>query len=471
MYNNTGDIYQNEPEDGQLYARPNDIRYAFSNTQRVRDNAQLTLQFRPTDRITGTLDYTFAENQLTEHRGEITNWMQNGDNVQQVIFDDSAVATPIYAKEAYSGGSDEGYEQQLRENLNTLTSLGVNFEFEVNDSLILRLDAHQSNMHSRGVGPRNSGELAVGLGAPIKTQTEWFWGADLPTFSNVYDDSIRGANNNGMVDAGDVGSSIARIRNASQETDISQVKFDGTYEFDDGRFDFGVEVSEMDSLSMQTAGNNIALGNWGVANLGEFGDILQPFDLAGEFNDYPTSSTPGYGFIGSPSAIYDAALNLYPGIPTESEASLSASNRVIESTTAAYMQIAVGGELNGMPFHVLTGLRFEKTEVESSSLVGTIFFSWEDNDDVVPYVDSNIPAAPFSATNSYDNLLPTFDFDIDITDDLKGRFSFSKTIARAGLGSLGVSASNFGGGGGSTLLGAKPTASASNLMLIAFRIF
>src|SRR5690606_33378250 len=36
------------------------------------------------------------------------------------------------------------------------------------------------------------------------------------------------------------------------------------------------------------------------------------------------------------------------------------------------------------------------------------------------------------------------------------------TIARANLGDLGVSARNFGAGGGSTMLGAEPSAAASN---------
>ncbi|MFP3345437.1 hypothetical protein R0J87_23425, partial [Halomonas sp. SIMBA_159] len=81
-------------------------------------------------------------------------------------------------------------------------------------------------------------------------------GADLPTYLNVYDDTLpdKGANANGMVDAGDVGSSIARIRNASQESKIKQVKLDGSYEFDDGRFDFGAELRRMESRSIQTAG-------------------------------------------------------------------------------------------------------------------------------------------------------------------------------------------------------------------------
>jgi TonB-dependent receptor len=467
LWNNTATTVKNAPTQGQLYARPNDIRYAFSDSQRKRDNGQLTLQFKPSDKLSMTGDYTYAENNVTEHRGEITNWVQTGSNTKIVEFDNNLVKTPSYIKEEYSGAVDEGYEQQWREQTNTLKSLGVNFAYEYSDELTIVLDAHDSNMYSRGTGPRNSGELAVGLGAPIVTSREWFWGADLPTYLNVYNDKVpgKGANANGMVDAGDVGSSIARIRNASQESDIQQVKLDFLYELEGGRFDFGVESRAMESRSIQTAGNNIALGNWNVGHPGEFGDLIQPFDLPGEFKDYSTKPG-GYGFIANPMALYDAALKLYPTIPTSSEKSLSSDNIVKEDTMAAYFQLSMNGELGKMPFDVLTGLRYEKTESESSSLVNSVFFRWEDNNDIVSYVDGSKPAAPFSAENDYDYLLPSFDLTLHLNDDLISRFSFSKTIARAGLGSLGVSASNFGGGGGSTLFGAQPTANASNPALL-----
>ncbi|MBU1310489.1 MAG: TonB-dependent receptor [Gammaproteobacteria bacterium] len=463
LWNNANTQVVNAPAQGQLYTRPNDIRYAFSDTERTRDNAQLTLQFRPNDNFTATADYTFAENNLVEHRGEITNWVQTGSNTRIVEFDNNAVKTPSYIQEIYSGAVDEGYEQQWREQTNTLKSIGLNLEYRVNNDFTVQLDAHSSELYSRGTGPRGSGELAVGLGAPIVTSREWFWGADLPTYLNVYDDTVpgKGANANNMVDPGDVGSSIGRIRNASQESNIDQVKLDASYQLDEGRFDFGLEMRKMESRSIQTAGNNIALGNWNVGNPGEFGDLIQPFDLPGEFDDYNVRPG-GYGFIADPRALYTAAEALYPGIPSGVESSLSYDNIVQEDTLALYFQIALEGDIGGMPFDVLTGLRYEKTDSKSSSLVSPVYFSWEDNNDIIAYVDSSLPAEPASAKNDYDYLLPSLDVTLHLSDDLISRFSFSKTIARAGLGSLGVSASDFGGGGGSTLFGAQPVADASN---------
>src|SRR5690606_40201928 len=73
----------------------------------------------------------------------------------------------------------------------------------------------------------------------------------------------------------------------------------------------------------------------------------------------------------------------------------------------------------------------------------TLFRSrWESDNDISINVDTSKPQTLASAEASYDNLLPSFDLTLNVTDDLVGRFSFSKTIARAGLGSLGVSASD-----------------------------
>src|SRR5690606_22856220 len=117
---------ENPPKDGQLFARPDDIRYEFSDTQRTRDNAQLTLQFAPTEDFTATVDYTFAENEIKSQLGQAGNWMQQQGNFQAVEFDNQDIATMIYAKEAYGNAIDEGFEQQWREQTNTLDSVGVN---------------------------------------------------------------------------------------------------------------------------------------------------------------------------------------------------------------------------------------------------------------------------------------------------------------------------------------------------------
>ncbi len=464
MWNNPDTDVVNAPDQGQLYARFEDIRYEFTNTERTRNNGQLTLQFAPTDDFTATVDYTFAENEIQEHLGQTGNWMQQGERLQEIHFDDQAIATPIYAREIYLNGIDEGYEQQWREQTNTLESVGVNLEYKVNDSLTLKLDVHDSEMHSRGTGPHGTGSVRMALGAPTVVEREWWFGGKLPTVLNEYDDTLptRGANGNGIVDAGDVGSTMLNLNQADQKATVTQAKFDGSFEFEGGgRFDFGLETRDMESRTLRYASGNVALGNWDANYPGEFGDLVQPFDLQGEFDDF--SPLPGYGFIANAAELYEAAMNIdryesiLPAALKQAEDSF-----VREETVAAYFQVALDGELGNMPFNILTGLRYETTDVFSRSYAAGYRTVWEDNNDVSINVDESLPSSYLTGKASYDNLLPSLDLTLHITDDIIGRFSTSKTIARAGLAQLGVAPYGFGAGGGSSLLQAVPTASVGN---------
>lgn len=472
IYNNPDmSVYENAPEAGQLYARPNDLRYEFSDTSRTRTNGQISLQYAPSDTMMASLDYFYAENHVEERLGQIGNWMQNGSNITKVIFDDSPVATPIYAAETYNGTVDEGYEQAYREQENTLNSVGLNFNWLVTDNLVLNFDAHNSKMESLPAGPSDnlaSGELAVGIGSPTVASREWWFDPELPTYRNVYDDTTRG-NNNGVLDAGDVGSSIMRFRHASQTTEIQQFKLDGKYMFDEGEVDFGIESRAMEMTARQTAGDNMTLGNWGIANPGEFSEgLLQFLDYANEFEDYDIGPSNGIGFEADAIALARESLALYPSDANFFGVSPVFSNNDIveEDSLAAYFQVKLSGELGGMPVNFLAGVRYETTDVTSTSLVTPpSYLIWENNNDFASYTDPNTVPTPLSEEADYDNLLPSLDFDIMLTDDIKGRFSYSKTIARAPYGSLRVSPSGFGTRG-STLNGEQPTATASNPSLL-----
>ncbi|MDO3387141.1 TonB-dependent receptor [Gilvimarinus sp. SDUM040013] len=465
-WNNVDVDVTNAPDQGQYYSRFYDLRYEFTDTQRTRDNAQLTVQFAPTDRITGTVDYTFAENQIERHLGQSGQWMQQGDNLQAVTFDDQDIATMVYATETYANGIDEGHEQQYANQTNTLESFGVNLGFQVSDEFSVVLDVHDSEMHSRGTGPYGAGSVRMALANPSVSSREWWFGAEFPTYQNQYDESKGGntgfpVNRDGTRDPGDISSTMFNLRQADQKSAVTQVKLDASYEFDNGRFDFGVETREMESHTLNYAAENVALGNWNGGYPGEFVGIVEPFDIQGEFEDW--SPRDGHGFIGDPVAMYEQAqtYDRYDGI-IPVDMTQTADNLVQEDTAAAYFQIELNGELGDMPFAILTGLRYEQTDVFSSSLAARYRSIWESNNDVAIRVDPTVESNLASAEESYDNLLPSFDLTLNIQEDLIGRFSYSKTIARAGLNSLGVSASGFGAGGGSTLLGAVPTASSSN---------
>lgn len=480
------DVFNNAPNDGQLYSRPKDIRYTFSDRERTRTNAQLTLQYAPTDDITATVDYTFAQNEQSEHRGEVTNWVQNGSNLTSVTFDSSTIAIPVVISEDYSPGvKDIGVSQYYRSQEDTLDSLGLNVEWAVNDQLTLNFDIHDSTVESLPTAPGGAGEIDVGLGAPIKTGKTLYYGSELPYWTYNIDDGVS-SNDDGAFDENDVSSSVMRIWSAEQVSDVTQFKLDGVWEFDEGRFDFGIERREMSSNTTSYNGNqNQVLGGWGASNPGEFAEgSLEPFNVVGEFEDFNTGLAPSVGFRGDARQLAAQLVELYDGAyigledvvqnfngdgepildvdgnPTYSVRNSKSSDTIEEDTTAAYVQVQLDSQIGEFEVDILAGLRYETTDQTSISNTPILSqFEWQSDNDFNQIYPQNVDAV--IAKNDYDALLPSLDITMHFSEQLIGRVSTSKTLGRPGLGNL-ASTVNGWGVDGSTLLSAKPRANTNN---------
>jgi TonB-dependent receptor len=460
-------VFKNAPAVGQLYSRPNDVRYTFSDRERDRTNAQLTFQYRPIEELTATLDYTFAQNNQSEHRGEVTTWVQNGGNLTNVEFDNSAIKTPKIITEVYSAAKDVGFAQQYRSQEDTLESTGLNLDWAANDQLTLSLDAHHSTMESLPTGPGHSGELDVGVGATIKTGASWqFSGAEIPNWTHTL---------NGTLGEEDLSSSVMRVFSAEQLSEVDQIKLDARWDFEDGsRFDFGIERREMGSNTINYNGNNAqVLGGWGASAPGEFAGegFFEAFDVAGEFEDPSTGNSPHIGYRADARELAKHLVSIYPTTEVSATDPLGSgpayigventqspkgivrnskgNNDIQEDTDAAYFQVGTTGDVGGFELDVLAGLRYETTkQVSSSETPEVAYYVWQSDNDFSAV--SKPAGTVYTAKNSYDALLPNLDLSAKLTDDVITRFSYSKTIARPGLASLG-SVISFGNPNGSTL--------------------
>lgn len=444
----------NAPAVGELYARPNDLRYAFSEFERERINGQAVVQFAPIDSLTLTLDYTYSTNEITENRGEQSMWLQNS-NYTDVEFDTSgAVATPVYIREI-AGTKDFGLEQQRSMQEYKLGSLGFNALWDVSDNFRLSFDAHDSKNESRPNDPLTGGgsifmsiagtnnctagphcggswvqEMFFNNGLPIGSQT-WY-----PTTADAVN-GTNGVTNPGFV-AGEIGSQVLRINAQTQVSEIKQARIDGEWSFDSGRFQFGVDTAKASTHRLQAAEAASTLGDWGVANVdsdvaGGLMDLLRPVDVVGLFDDYNIGSSNG-AWRGDAGALTEWAAGQY-GITIGVSPQTAADNRVEEKTNAAYMQVELEGELGGMRTNTRIGVRYETTKVVSTSVIAIPeAIEWQANNDFRIVLSEE--QQPFSEKADYSYVLPNLDFSIDFTDELKGRASFGKTIARAPYGNL-----------------------------------
>jgi len=453
---------ENAPQLGQVYSMPSDLRYYVADRERERTNAQITFQYRPADNLTTTLDYTYSKQDLFEARAEHSIWMDTFKS--HLGFDNNTVATPINYNEDRGDQKprDLGLALQELNQVNENKSLGFNVIYEASDDFTVVFDAHNSTANSNPDAPYGSW-LNTGLGANISAGQGVDFSKDFPTLKIDLDDcdARRGLNCNNALDQSDIGTSILDMRYASQESEISQFKLAGSYEFEEGQIDFGIESRSMESHSQQSLTRH-TMGNWGVENPGELPDgFLKPLDFTAEIEDFDTAGAFSQGFTGSASQVGAWAAGQY-GFNLVADAPFATDRNIKEDITAAFVQLAVSGELGGRPYNINAGLRYESTDVKSiATITPPNGVAWEsDNDFNVRFggVDTRIVVA---GDNSYDHLLPSFDFDIELSDDIKARASYSKTIARPTYNQLNVAHADVSGPNSPTILAGSQLGSAS----------
>lgn len=470
---------KNAPQVGQLYNLPTDLRYAVSDINRVRQNAQLTMQFRPVENLTATLDHTYYDNELTTDLSQQSTWY-NISAITDLTFDDNEVKTPLVYHEAYpDAGKDVSFAQQAANSRSQTNSTGLNLAWDL-DTLSLELDYHHSKAENEALNKE------AGLNANIIIGEYSYWGNDFPVMGITIDDSNpRYGNNNGMLDGGDMSGAMGTVAYSEQLTEIDQLRLmgeldlGGLFLFEDSSLQFGLEAREDSNHTISGDGTSprITMGNWSGVPPTEFGDMWpnfwSPRDFGDAFPDHDnTTNHPRFldgGVDTDPQRVFDHMEYMHaqaqnakriedpnnPGEMIWDQEWVNPDNfnsmpsgeykwnhvvqvdRLIEEDVkAAYLQFNGSFDMGGMASNVVLGLRYEETDVTSTSAVAEPeALEWQENNDWAILLSSGT-AVPFTRTASYDNLLPNLDFDIAVTDDVKVRASYSKTMGRAAYNEL-----------------------------------
>src|SRR5690606_23256449 len=90
----------NPPGPDDNYSIPQNLLYAVNSVGRQRTNGQATLQWAPNDRVTATLDYTYAENRIQARRHELSTWFNQA--ASETEWTDGPTAPPLRYTE-YAG--------------------------------------------------------------------------------------------------------------------------------------------------------------------------------------------------------------------------------------------------------------------------------------------------------------------------------------------------------------------------------
>ena len=420
----------NRPDPGDIYSVPQNLLYSFNEIQRERTNGQVALQFRPSDAITGTLDYTYSENKLATQRSELSAWFNFGPGSS--TWTDGPVAAPLLYSENFNNGDlcSGGAEYATASENN---SLGFNLEWDVSDRFGLEFDYHSSDAETGADSPYGS-NVAVGACGFYRGTTSVDFSRDFPVLNIELPPGLTGVDRSQMLLTG------RSFRNSYMESEVEQTRVSGYFDFsDDSSLDFGIDATEVNNRS---AFSNVQTDTWG--GFGSPADY--PDEIWGSVQSIPArfSNMPGAGdpnlfpeyFRYSYEDIRQAGIAVAGGDPTSFQATgnFTTDRRTNEDSISAYLQYNHAFDIGAMPANIALGARYEQTDVVSSALVPTAT--------EILWVAANEFAVQFAApdfttlTGDYDYVLPSVDFDVGVRDDMMFRASYSETIGRPGWGEI-----------------------------------
>jgi len=453
----------NAPANGALMALPFNITYNSADIDRQRTNGMVTMQWAPSERTVVTADALYTSNELSQTNIAPGIWYSR--QFTSIEFDGSdVVATPRRLTELIAApdgrGKDIFYASYDAAVEDETLAFGLNIDHELNDRWSIEADASIARAKSGGNGPEGLSSVRFNVAAAGAGFQSADYTGEVPRASIgiVENTGPAGGNGNGQLDVGDIATQTFITDRSNQEHDLNQFRLGGSWNAAEGiDVDFGVgySTSEMSQSNAQTLD---FLGGWGVG----FRDIpdtsfLRTVDVASEFRDFDVSGVPGVPSdypvvsLGNPafqSDPYEFVRSLSPYTRADgsvfdfNDRSANGSNdRLIEEDIASiYLSANFDGEIAGFNTQTLVGLRYEDTSVTSSTLqsVPTGITWTSDNDFRVNFSDQ---PQEIVEDHSYSNLLPSIDFAVDATEDLKLRVSMSQTIARPEYGDMFVNTS------------------------------
>jgi TonB-dependent receptor len=392
----------NQRADGTFW-HPQNIGYGIAEISRQRTNAQLVLQWAPTDRITTTLDYTYSEVDFEKDANSFGLWFQN-PNVESTINERGTVT------EVAMDGGDYAINVARDHTIKENDSLGLNIDWQVTDTLSLNLDVHDSSSALEGAGlgdgvPGSSSNLIIGntfcdwCGDPtasIDVKSAVYGASGIPLWDVTFRESNTGAP---LADlrSSDIGSLFGQSFNTDTKNDITQIQLGGAWDNDGGgaitSIDFGLGFTDQEFVSRNAESGLLPAGFWLTSaqywpdetfNLVSFDGLLSDFSNGGSFA-YDRYYVSDFGTIVD---LYEtvgandpdlAGCCYWPswgpdfqdpaggrGFFNSGPLGNASGAGIQEEILAAYLQVNFEDEFAGMPINGSFGVRYEDTETTST---------------------------------------------------------------------------------------------------------
>jgi len=425
---------------------PRDMNYGISNTQRERTNGYAVVQYAPIDDLILTFDYTGSKAVTGTNSIGWGMWNDYGGNINGYELDENGTA--VYAD---ISGNDGSFSANRGTTEVEAKSLGFNIDWLVNDTLSFTLDYHNSsneadNGKDKGMG--SQGSLVLGSDQ-LNTKYYDYRTGEVPHAEILWN------NGTNELAPSEIDSHFSQFIHSPGKAEVEQLQLDGAWDntvLDIPLVDikFGIARTEQ-KMSGSSAWSGLIGGflfnpNYsamlpdGMFTRNDTSGFLDAFDGGGSelaphyfyTFDFDEVVARSEAFLTNDVLGGDDyfATTAYHDMGTQSAGS------VAEDTTSLYLQTAWEFDIADLPVQLNVGVRYEETKVTSNVLQPVPTSVWwkggsEWHTQYLPGENNFL-----ALTGEHDVFLPMIDLKIDITDELVGRVSWGKTIARAPLGDL-----------------------------------
>ena len=403
-----------------------------ADNKRIRTNLQGVIQFRPVDTFTITGDYTMSRFTVEEQRYQTGLFGLFADPGVTGAITGPVGLTPngTLASVSYASRAADAlaYNNEIRiEN----DSFGVNVEYEVTDNLSLEFDGHMSESESQPDGQSNDA-IAIYQGA-LGVDFDITYGEGRPTI--LVDDSgaFRGEDQFGggaplpgvdsFLDEDGLSPLGSLVRTVSIKNEVNQAQFRGKWSGEDGDLldsvDFGVGYVEYDVATRSLSTNFV------------FQNLDDCIGCSGFFTSTPNVETGIWDTI----QFFDSAVAIDTLFPVQTVIPQFDIIDIAEESLSAFVNVNLEGEFNGMIAKLSAGVRYETTDVESSS-TANLPLGLRTTTGSEQEVIFTAQEQALNQSGSYSNFLPAVDFQLQPNDDIVLRLSYSRTLARPDLNAL-----------------------------------
>lgn len=434
----------NLPAADAIVGLPQQIIYTLDEWERTRTNGHVVFQWAPSETLTATLDYTYAKLELDHRYNNLSAWFGPTGQIGSYSSGDGPVVSPLTYGET-NNNPDFPMGAGLDSSVNVTKSMGINLEWAPTDQWTFTVDYHDSQATRDPNSPYgSSANLSI---ATFERRGAFVdYSGDIPVLTTDLTDPL--SPDDMMITGSVFGNSWARM-------DIEQAQFSGNFEFNENAsIDFGFSMTEVDNFE---SGSIVQRNSWGKSQASAYGsltDLLTPASLTGVFDQFASGAAITNNFFIFDMEEVAKRGEFLQNLPESNPMHLSTAfaggdcgtgfcadsdpgfgNRFSEDSQAFYVNFTASGEIMDRPANMNFGVRYEQTDVTSSAeSVSYTAINWSStNEFVAEKADVLIPS---ELTGDYDVFLPSVDFDMELTDDVKLRAAYSETIARSSYGDL-----------------------------------